>query len=200
MVMAPRHDGWFPALIEVPGKEIPMDRIGPHCAGLVVSRRQDDALVTIDMGGGYGGSTHDHLKANGVEVRQYKGAEGTSRRSRDGRMSFTNTRSAAYWIFREALDPAQPGGSPVALPPDPVLVADLTAPTFEPTSLGIKVEPKEKVCERLKRSTNRGDSVVMSWWFGPKIANFKGGWTKEHGRRRKSISVDLGPRRANGRR
>jgi hypothetical protein len=70
--------------------------------------------------------------------------------------------------FREALDPGQPGGSPIALPPDPKLVADLTAPTFEVTPNGIKAEPKEKVCERLGRSTDRGDAVVMAWFEGPR--------------------------------
>lgn len=196
MIMAPRHDGWFSPLIEIPGKDIPDDRIGPFCAGLVVSERRDDALVTIDMGGGYGGSTHDHLKANGVELHQYKGAESTAKRSRDGKMKFVNVRSAACWMFREALDPAQEGGSPIALPDDPILVSDLTALTFEPTPNGIKVIPKEDVCKLLQRSTDRGDAVIMAWWHGPKVANVRGGWSAEHGgKRRRSIAVDLGPRR-----
>jgi hypothetical protein len=198
MVMAPRHDGWFAPLIEIPGKDIPMDRIGPHCAGLVISHRRDDALVTVDMGGGYGGSTHDHLKANGVEVYGYKGAEGTTKRSRDGKMKFVNVRSAACWALREALDPAQEGGSPICLPDDPVLVADLTALTFEPTPNGIKVIPKEKVCEILMRSTDRGDAVVMSWWTGPKMITHYSQWQKDQrvgGMRNAPLKADLGPRR-----
>jgi hypothetical protein len=71
--------------------------------------------------------------------------------------------------FREALDPGQPGGSPIALPPNPKLVADLTAPTFEVTPNGIKAEPKDKVMERLGRSTNDGDAVVMAWYEGPRL-------------------------------
>lgn len=196
MVIAPRYDGWFPALIEIPGKDIPEDRIGPYCAGIVVSHRKDDARVTIDMGGGYGGSMFDHLKANGVDVYGYKGAEGTTKRSRDGKMKFTNVRSAAYWCFREALDPAQDGGSPIALPDDPVLIADLTALTFETTPNGIKVEPKEKVCERLMRSTDRGDAVVMSWWTGPRAMTHVQMWKPEQRRARNSFpTVNMGPRR-----
>jgi hypothetical protein len=84
-------------------------------------------------------------------------------------MPFTNTRSAALWLFREALDPGQPGGSPIMLPPDPKLVADLTAPTFKPTGHGIDVESKEKVCARLGRSTDRGDAVMMAWFEGPRM-------------------------------
>lgn len=196
MIISSRYDGWYDDLVEVPGKEIPIDRIGPHCAGIVVSYRKNDALVIVDMGGGYGGSTHDHLKANEVDVMRYAGAEGTTRRSRDGKMKFVNTRSAAYWLFREALDPAQEGGSPVMLPDDPVLVADLTAPTFEPTPNGIKVEPKEKVCERLGRSTDRGDAVVMAWWSGAKMPTHYHEWRADQRINRKANPVvNMGPRR-----
>lgn len=201
MVLAPRYDGWYAPLIEVPGKEIPVDRIGPHCAGLVVSYRRDDALIVIDMGGGYGGSMHDHLKGNEIEVSRYRGAEGTTKRSRDGKMKFVNVRSAAYWMFREALDPAQDGGSPIMLPEDPGLVADLTAPTFEMTPNGIRLETKEKVCERLGRSTDKGDAVVMSWWGGPKMATHYGVWQadQKHTRRVRDPAINLGPRRSHGR-
>lgn len=196
MVIAPRHDGWYAPLIEVPGRDIPVDRIGPHCAGVVVSHRRNDALVIIDMGGGYGGSTHDHLKENEVEVMRYAGAEATARRSRDGKMKFVNTRSAAYWLFREALDPAQLEGSPIMLPDDPVLVADLTAPTFEPTPNGIRIEPKEKVCEKLGRSTDRGDAVVMAWWSGAKMPSHFHEWRADQKiNRRASPIINMGPRR-----
>jgi hypothetical protein len=197
MVIASRYDGWYAPLIEVPGKDIPIDRIGPFCAGQVVSHRKHNALVIIDMGGGYGGSMFDHLKANEVEVARYLGAESTQRRSRDGKMHFTNTRSAAYWMFREALDPAQDGGSPIMLPPDDaVLAADLAAPIFEPTPNGIKLESKEKVCDRLGRSTDRGDACVMSWWAGAKMATHYHEWRADQSvNRHRAPSINLGPRR-----
>ena len=50
-------------------------------------------------------------------------------------------------------------------------LAELAAPTFEVTPRGIKVEEKKKVCERLGRSTNEADAVVMSWWMGDKSIN-----------------------------
>ena len=81
-------------------------------------------------------------------------------------LGFTNKRSQAIWQFREALDPNQDGGSPIALPNDPALLADLTAPTFEVGPRGIKVETKEDVVKRLGRSTDRGDAVVMAWYSG----------------------------------
>jgi len=166
MIIARRHDGWYAPLIEIPGDKIPMDRSGAYCGGLIVGYRRDDAMVVVDLGGGYGGPTYEHLKANSVEVTGFRGAEGTRRRSSEGKHKFTNKRSAALWLFREALDPGQSGGSPIALPDDPALVADLTAPTFEPVPNGIKVESKEDVCDRLGRSTDRGDAVVMAWFEG----------------------------------
>jgi hypothetical protein len=170
MVLAPRYDGWYAQTIEIPGKQIPVDRAGAYCAGIVVSYRRDEALVVLDMGGGYGGPMYERLSDNKVEVKAYKGAEATTRRGGAGKLTFTNKRSAALWLFREALDPGQPGGSPIALPPNPKLVADLTAPTFEITPNGIKAEPKDKVVDRLGRSTNDGDAVVMAWFEGPRLS------------------------------
>lgn len=184
MVIAPRYDGWFAPLIEIKGKDIPMDRSGSYCAGQVMSYRRDGALVTVDLGGGYGGPTYEHLKANGIEAKGYKGAAATPRRSYCGKLKFTNVRSAALWLFREALDPGQHGGSQVALPDDPLLVADLTAPTFEPTPNGIKAESKEDVCARIGRSTDHGDAVIMSWFEGAKAVTNALEWMDERDSRR----------------
>jgi len=168
MIMAPRYDGYYPTLIEVPAGDIPVKSAGSYCAGRVVAVRQNKAEVIIDMGGGYGGPMYEKLSENDIEPYRYKGAEKTMRRSRDGQMKFTNVRSAALWLFREALDPDQPGGSPIMLPPDQRLLADLTAPTFKITPNGIQVESKDDVCKRLGRSTDRGDAVMMCWFHGPR--------------------------------
>ena len=163
--LAPRHDGWFAPLVAVPGKRTPFGR---DVAGLIIANRRDDATVIIDLGGGYGGAAYEHLKSNdsSFPVVGYKGAEKSTRRTRDNKLRFTNKRSEAIWRFREALDPSQMGGSPIFLPDDPMLVADLTAPTFEVGPNGIQVESKEEVCKRLHRSTDRGDAVIMSWFGG----------------------------------
>lgn len=204
MILARRYDGWFDEMIEVPGRDIPMDRQGSYCAGIIISYRKDNAQIVIDLGGGYGASTYEQLRANLPDrggqrpVVGYKGAEGTTRRSIDGNFGFPTKRAAAYWIFREALDPGQPGGSAIALPPDPQLLADLTAPTFTPTSKGIDIEPKDKVVERLGRSTDRGDAVVMAWFEGPRMLTNAADWMDlEPGRwgMQKAVQV-VGSRRA----
>lgn len=174
-VLAPRYDGWFAPLVVTPGIKTPL---GTDVAGLVVSHRRNGAIVVIDQGGGYGGAPYEHLKANSVAVQGYKGADGSTKRTSDRQLGFWNRRSEAYWKFREALDPSQQGGSPISLPPDQVLVADLTAPTFEVTPRGIKVEPKEDVVERLGRSPDRGDAVVMAWTAGPTYVSEGENWKK----------------------
>lgn len=192
MVIASRHDGWYAPLIRIEGKDIPPDRPGKHCAGLVVSHRRDSATMIIDMGGGYGGPMYEQLIENfeRIEVIAYKGAEASVARTKDKQLGFWNTRSAAHWQFREALDPSQPGGSPIMLPPSPTLMADLTAETFEITPRGIKIESKEDVCARIGRSTDEGDAVRMAWYGGLKIAYLQGGkFTKRRG---KDVTVNLG--------
>ena len=183
MVQAPRYDAWFAPLIKTPGSEIPQDRLGTSAAGLVLAQRRDGAEIVIDLGGGYGGPLHNHLTENEISCTGYKGAAASTRRSRDSKLAFVNTRSAAYWGFREALDPDQPGGSPVALPPDKRLLAGLCAPIYEVTSHGIKVEPKSKreggvkgVVERLGFSPDEADAVVMSWWAGARASTHGGDW------------------------
>lgn len=178
MVLAPRYDGYYEDMVKIPGKDIPAHKAGAIAAGFVVANREDGATIVVDMGGGYGGPLYEKLKDNDVETIAYKGAEASTLRTGDGRLGFTNTRSAAYWKFREALDPGQPGGSPISLPYDRRLLAGLTAPTFEVTPNGIKVEPKVKydtkgkakggVKSKLGFSPDEADAVVMAWFAGPK--------------------------------
>ena len=193
MVLAMRYDAWFDKLVEIPAKDIPVEKLGPTAAGVVVANRRDMADVIVDMGGGYGVAMYGILKSNGVDVFGYKGAEKYTGKTKTGNLAFYNTRSAALWRFREALDPGQPGGSRVALPPDAVLAADLTAPTLDMEYNGIKIESKEKVCERLGRSTDRGDAVIMAWWKGRKMENVPGGFSL---RNRRTPAVIMSPRRS----
>lgn len=179
MTLAPRYDGYYAEIKEIPGREMPKDSLGSAGAGYVIAMRRDQALPVVDLGGGYGGSLFEHLRSNGVAVQGYKGAAATNRRSICKKFTFTNTRSAAYWLFREALDPDQSGGSSVALPPDQELLAELVAPSYQMTPNGIKLEPKEKVIERLGWSTNKADAVVMAWYYGPRDSTHALEWAEQ---------------------
>ncbi len=193
MVIACRHDGWYAPLVKEEGKNIPIERIGKYCAGIVISHRLHGATVVVDMGGGYGGPLYEQLIENigRDEVKGYKGAEASTQRTKEKKLGFWNLRSQVIWQFREALDPSQERGSPIALPPDPELMADLSAPTFEVLPRGIKVEPKEDVCARLGRSTDKGDAVVMAWFGGAKAITHAKQW-HEQGKGRKPMTVNLG--------
>lgn len=166
MIISRRYDWWFDELIEILGKDLPPERMGKFATGTIISYRKDGALIVLDMGGGYGGSIYENLMENEITVKQFKGSEAATVRTKNREHGFYNVRSAALWRFREALDPDQDGGSPIALPKDQVLLADLTAPVFEVGTRGIQAEPKEDIVKRLGRSTNKGDAVVMSWYAG----------------------------------
>jgi hypothetical protein len=114
---------------------------------------------------GLGAGVFDRLREVGHRPLGYAGSGKTERRDRSGTFGFANVRSAAYWNLRELLDPAY---EPVlALPPDDLMISDLTTPTWE-VATGvppkIKVEVKDKVVERLGRSPDRGDAVAMAMW------------------------------------
>lgn len=200
--IAPRYDGWYDTITKVPGAQTPG---GTEVAGLVVSRRKHGATIILDVGGGWGADAYGHLRGdNGMSAEEcvaYMGVKPSRARSRDNLFKFTNLRSQLCWQFREALDPKQVGGSPIALPPDNELLADLAAVHYEVINRGhegqfIKAETKEKVCDTLGRSTNKGDAVVMSWFAGARAIARALPPSLEHGRRRSgSIQVDYGPRR-----
>jgi hypothetical protein len=187
-VIAWRHDGWFAPPIVIPGSETPL---GVSQAGLVVSHRRDSAVVVVDCGGGYGGQVFTDLKDNGVSVVAYKGSEAALGSTEDNLLKFSNTRTQSLWRFREALNPAQPGGSRIMLPPDQELLSDLCAPRYEVRNRQIVAEPKEKVKARIGRSPDKGDAVVMAWTAGAKLADSGPIWS-----RRNTPVVNMGTRHA----
>lgn len=161
--IAPRYDGWYPEPICIPGADI---KLGSQGAGHVIANRRNDADIVLDMGGGYGGGTFQTLAENTIKAIAYKGSGKSTRRTSDKKLGFYNKRAELYWMFREALDPDQLGGSPIALPNDPEIVSDLSVLTYEVTPRGIKVLEKEQVVEILGRSPDKGDAIAMAWSSG----------------------------------
>lgn len=86
----------------------------------------------------------------------------TELRDKSGELAFSNLRAAAWWGLRERLDPSS--GDDLALPPDDLLIGDLTAPKWKMTSGGrIQIESKEDMRTRIGRSTDTGDAVVQAF-------------------------------------
>lgn len=166
-VIQARYGPWFAMPVEKPGIETPT---GAEVAALVIMQRRDGAAVIIDFGGGFGGAAKLRLGDNEVPSIPYNGAAKATGRTADKQLTFFNKRAEAHWRFREALDPDQPHGSQIALPPDPQLLADLTAPRWKLTKQGIQIEEKDELrkSHRLGRSPDKGDAVVMAWSEGEK--------------------------------
>ena len=113
---------------------------------------------------GIGAGVVDRLREMHMEVVPFNASERTDIRDSSGEMGFVNCRSAAWWRMRELLDPSSVD-DPIALPPDDMLTGDLVSPHWKVTSGGkIQVESKDDIRERLGRSTDDGDAVVMAFW------------------------------------
>lgn len=160
---ARRHGLWYDEVI----KDISPVKLDPiELAARDIELMRNGCDIVIDMGGGYGSGVFSHLKQNvqGITVHAHNGADGSSKRSRDGKFKFANKRSEVHWRFREALEPGL--GVPVALPPDPELKADLAAVTWKLTSRGILIEEKVELKKLLGRSPDKGDCVINAWSYG----------------------------------
>lgn len=207
-VTAPRYDGWYDKLEEKKGPETDS---GQKVAGIVIARRKHGCTIVLDAGGGWGTEAYGVLcRDNGFSTQEcvaYMGIKPSMARSRENLFRFSNMRTQLLWQFREALDPEQPGGSPISLPPDSELLVDLTTVRYVVTSKQgntqvIQAESKEDVVDRLKRSTNKGDAVVMAWFAGAKMLAKAQPPSEEQGSYRRGrtsgLQVNYGHRRPNG--
>lgn len=80
-----------------------------------------------------------------------------------GEREFLNMRAYLYWALRDWLDPAQ--NSKAALPTDQELKAELTEIKWQYLSSGkIKMESKEEIRKRLKRSPDKSDALVNTFY------------------------------------
>ncbi len=163
-VIARRYGTWFAEPEVYPGLAVPDAQ---HNAEHIERALLGGGVATIDSDG-IGASTY-FLLAPGFRERAvaYKGSSPTKMRDRSGVLTFVNQRAAAWWAFRDALDPAH--GSTVALPPSRELRAELCAPRYEKQSNGIKIEDKKETKKRIGRSPDLGDAYVMAnahWLIG----------------------------------
>jgi hypothetical protein len=151
----------FDPLDEQPGKDTPTP---VEVAGQVLRLRRDEAGITIDHGGGYGGGVSSHLKTHHhIVTYPFVPGAASGGKARNSHLGFKNLRAESWWAFREALDPGNPEAELIELPPDTKLLAQLTAPKWQPKGDKIQIESKEDIRERLGTSTDRADAVIMAW-------------------------------------
>lgn len=173
MVIARRYGTWFDEPTKIPGVNV---EDGPTAAGLVYHALADErhiGYINVDVIG-IGSSAYDSLAAmypgiakpvNVSEGSEYVAMSKTERPLPLFRMR--NTRAEMYWRFREALDPDN--GEGLALPPGNELVADLCAAKYKVLAGGIiQIEEKEKIKERIGRSPDIGEAVMLAYFHPPK--------------------------------
>jgi hypothetical protein len=162
-VLARRYGSWYARPEVHPGSSTPDADLG---AGLVLAALAEGGYATIDANG-IGASTYYLLRAKLRDrARAFVGSDPTIVKDKSGTLSFVNVRAAAWWAFREALDPA--GGQSIALPPGRELRAELCAPRWKPLTSGVQLESKDDTKTRLGRSPDLADAVVMAWWTDPR--------------------------------
>lgn len=161
-VLARRHGMWFDEALVYPGSATPN---GPAVAGLTVAAARDGAVVHIDVIG-VGAAPYDFLLEAGQQVVGVNVAEAAVGTDKSGVLRFKNQRSELWWRMREALDPTNNTG--IALPPDPALLADLCAPTWELSGATIQVASREQIMERIGRSPDHGSAYVLALMDTPK--------------------------------
>jgi hypothetical protein len=149
-------------LIRLPGSQTPD---GAAVAGQVVAAQRDRAVVHIDVIG-VGASPFDILRDAGVQVVGVNVAEAAVAMDASGRLRFANLRSELWWRMREALDPKANNG--IALPPDPMLLADLCAPTWKLQGQTLKVASREEIYERIGRSPDSASALILACMETPK--------------------------------
>jgi hypothetical protein len=162
-----RHGGWYSEPISAQGDTTAGSK---SAATAIFLNRRDNAPIIVDVGGGYAGAIINRLDDNKVAYIKFNGAGQGFGKTKDSGLPFANKRAEAWWRFREALDPTQKEGSVIALPPDPELRADLTAPCLDTRALEqrgvIQIESKDDLRKRLGRSPGKGDAAVMCWSEG----------------------------------
>ena len=96
------------------------------------------------------------------------GSESSAMTTKAGNLRMRNRRAEMYWRLREALDPTAP--DPIALPPDPDLLADLAAVRYKVVTMGkvaaIQMRDKDEIREALGRSPDKGDAIAMTFVDG----------------------------------
>jgi hypothetical protein len=153
------EDAFFEEIIERTG--VSFNDPAMHAA-LLVQLQRDQADISVDATGGWGTGVCSHLKwHHRIEATGLVFSKKSLHKAKDGKLTFKNLRAEMWWRLREALKPDS--GEDVKLPPDPVLMANLTAPRYFVRGTDIVIEDKDEIRKRTGGSVDRGDAVVMAW-------------------------------------
>lgn len=156
---APRWGTYFGDVQTWPGFSIPD---GPTAAMKVhnAAGANPPDVLNVDVIG-YGSSSFDSLIGMGYNAMPINVSAGSSYKDKSGKLTMFNLRAELYWRLRDALDPADNSG--LCLPDDPELLRDLCSARYKPLAGGkIKIESKEEIKDRIGRSPDKGDAVLLA--------------------------------------
>lgn len=133
-----------------------------------LARPGEKVVVKIDTSGGYGGGVADVLRAS--HSSKFEVVEvNSSERSDDAEKNY-NLRTQLHFAVAEWL---KDGGE---ISKDRKLEAELLTPTYGFDDRGRrKVESKDQIKKRLKRSPDRADSLMLAVYKRANAVNFVGG-------------------------
>lgn len=157
-VMAPKYGKVIGELMRWRGQ----DTMATTGQIVTILRGSPQVLVTIDCIG-IGAGVVSRLREQDYMIEAFNAAERSDMLDRSGELAFANRRSAGWWTLRELLDPANQEG--ICLPPDDLLIGDLTAPAWRLNSSGkVLIESKDDIRKRIGRSTDSGDALVHAFF------------------------------------
>lgn len=163
-VLARRYGSVCAELQKFPGILTPD---GSAVCALVVNETKPGPVLGIDILA-VGSSPVDYLRDYNYDVVPINGSAKAEREEygemvqvtdKSGLLRMRNLRAAMYWNLRDLLE-----NDEISLPPDPDLLAELTAPRMKPTVSGILIEDKDSIKTRLKRSPDSADAVAYAFW------------------------------------
>lgn len=153
----------IPALDVTPGVDV---KSPVQIAQNMFRVRRDNADMSVDYTGGWGSGVKSHLEQDhNIPCFGFVFSAGSGARTADGKLGFKNLRAEIIWTVRELLDPEGGGSEKIALPDDPRLIAELTAPRWKIVDGDkIQIESKDDASFRKRfggGSTDRADVVAM---------------------------------------
>lgn len=156
--LSKRYENWVAEPVAWPGR-VCVD--GPTVAELVRQQLDGERVMTINMDvAGIGSSVYDSLVTMFRCVLPVNSSNKSEYYDRSGKLKMRNKRAELYWRMRDALDPIY--GDDMALPPGNEVLADLCAGTYKLTTAGVQVEEKEEIKQRIGRSPDVGEAIMLS--------------------------------------
>ena len=125
-------------------------------------RELDAYQMNVDVIG-IGAGVCDEVKLHrGINMVEVNVSQASDVKDQNGARVFENRRAELWWALREAFDPK--GLEPLAIIDDEDLQGDLAAPLYNFKKGWTQIEPKEETKKRLKRSPDKGDALMLTYY------------------------------------